>query len=72
MLRGISPHDIRKRIRLLTLDAGAMFLVGLVLVVIVRGTMISIAGFVLISLSGLVFVADAKNFIIKRDRNERE
>ena len=64
--------DIRKRIRLLTLDAGAMFLVGLVLVVIVRGTMISIAGFVLISLSGLVFVADAKNFIIKRDRNERE
>jgi hypothetical protein len=72
MLRGISPHDIRKRIRLLTLGAGAMFLVGLVLVVIVRGTMISIAGFVLISLSGLVFVADAKNFIIKRDRNERE
>jgi hypothetical protein len=64
--------DIRKRIRLLTLGAGAMFLVGLVLVVIVRGTMISIAGFVLISLSGLVFVADAKNFIIKRDRNERE
>ena len=49
-----------------------MFLVGLVLVVIVRGTMISIAGFVLISLSGLVFVADTKNFIIKRDRNERE
>ena len=64
--------DIRKRIRLLTLGAGAMFPVGLVLVVIVRGTMISIAGFVLISLSGLVFVADAKNFIIKRDRNERE
>ena len=64
--------DIRKRIRLLTLGVGAMFLVGLVLVVIVRGTMISIAGFVLISLSGLVFVADAKNFIIKRDRNERE
>ena len=64
--------DIRKRIRLLTLGAGAMFLVGLVLVVIVRGTMISIAGFVLISLSWLVFVADAKNFIIKRDRNERE
>ena len=64
--------DIRKRIRLFTLGAGAMFLVGLVLVVIVRGTMILIAGFVLISLSGLVFVADAKNFIIKRDRNERE
>ena len=64
--------DIGKRIRPLTLGAGAMFLVGLVLVVIVRGTMISIAGFVLISLSGLVFVADAKNFIIKRDRNERE
>ena len=64
--------DIRKRIRLLTLGAGAMFLVGLVLVVIVRGTMISIAGFVLISLSGLVFVADAKNFIIKQDRNGRD
>lgn len=64
--------DIRKRIRLFTLGAGAMSLVGLILVVIVRGTMISIAGFVLISLSGLVFVADAKNFIIKRDRNERE
>lgn len=63
--------DITRRLRLLTIGAGAMFLLGLVLVVIVQDATLSIVGFVLISLSGLVFVADAKNFIVKRDRNEK-
>jgi hypothetical protein len=58
--------------RLLTIGAGAMFLVGLILVTLVRGPLLTIVGFVLISVSGLVFVADAKNFIVKRDRNVRE
>ncbi len=62
--------DITNRLRLLTIGAGAMFLLGLVLVVVVQDATLSIVGFVLISLSGLVFVADAKNFIIKRDRKE--
>lgn len=63
--------DLTTRLRLLTVGAGAMFLVGLILVVIVQDPTLSIVGFVLISLSGLVFVADAKDFIIRRDRNER-
>lgn len=63
--------DLTNRLRLLTIGAGTMFLVGLVLVVVVQDATLSIVGFVLISLSGLVFVADAKDFIIKRDKNER-
>lgn len=64
--------DITNRIRLLTIGTSAMFLIGMVLVAIVQILTLTIIGFVLISLSGLVFVADMKNVIIKEDRDRRE
>lgn len=64
--------DITHRIGLLTIVTSAMFLIGIGLIVFIRGPLPAIIGLVLITLSGLVFIADVKDLIVKRDREVRK
>lgn len=63
--------DLGARVTLYTVVSGLLFVVG-VLAILLGGPMMDMAGLVLITLSGIVFIVDAKDLLVKTDEAERE
>lgn len=63
--------DIGLRDTLLTLGTAALLLAG-VLLVLFADPALTVVGIVLIALSGIVFVVDAKDLVVKTDENARK
>lgn len=56
---------------LLTIVSAVLMLTGIALV-LVQDSTVTIIGIVLITASALVFIVDAKDLLVKTDRNTRE
>ena len=63
--------EIGSRDTLLTLLTGAMLLVGIGLVLL-ADYFLTVVGIVLIVLSAIIFIVDAKDLIVKTDQHARK
>lgn len=63
--------DIESRDALLTLAMGVLWLVGIALIVF-GDLLAAVTGIVLITLSSIVFLVDAKDFLVRTDEHAGE
>lgn len=63
--------DLGSRVTLFTVVSGLLLLVGSVLILL-DDRLLDVIGIVLVTLSGVVFIVDAKDLLVKTDETERE
>lgn len=64
--------DIRIRDRILTLSTAVLILVGIVFVAIVSNPTLTLVGFGLIVIGLLVFIWDARDLVMRADKDRRK
>lgn len=64
--------DIRIRDRILTLSTAVLILIGIVLVAVVTDSTLTLIGFGLIVLGLLVFIWDARDLVMRADKDRRK
>jgi Co/Zn/Cd efflux system component len=57
---------------LLTVGTVAALLTGIALVLLVRDSVMTIVGILLVTLSAIAFVVDAKDLLVETDQNARD
>ena len=61
--------ELGTRDTLLTVVSSVLMLAGIAMVLLVRDSAVTMIGIVLVTLSAIVFIVDAKDLLVKTDQN---
>lgn len=64
--------ELGARDALLTVGTAVLMLVGIAMVLFLRDSVMTTVGIVLVTLSAIVFIVDAKDLLVKTDQNAGE
>ena len=57
---------------MLTIGTTVLMLAGIAMVLLLRDSVMTMIGIVLVTLSAIVFIVDAKDLLVKTDQNARD